>query len=177
MTCEQAQAELVACWGNTEQLSVMVIEHLEVCEACRYEALILRETRVMVRSLPQERTPEGFTDRVLAQLDTEQAQAGWLERLSELFVPARRPAWARTAAVGAAIALAVAGGALWYNHAEQPAPRQVAIAPQATTVASTDSAAANEAELEELLIRHQAAEMTQPLADDAGVSLVVYTSN
>jgi hypothetical protein len=103
-----------------------------------------------------------------------------LERLSEFFAPARQPSWARAAAVGTAIALAVAGGAVWYNQAEEPAPQpQIAIAPTSPQVASggAPASAANEAELEELLVRHQALEMTQPLADDAGVSLVVYTSN
>ncbi|MBD3291663.1 MAG: hypothetical protein GF393_01960 [Armatimonadia bacterium] len=176
MTCKQVQAELVACWGSTEQLSAMVIEHLEVCEECRYEALILRETHVIVRSIPQERAPEGFTDRVLAEIDAEQAQPGWLKRLSEFFIPAQRPAWARAAAVGTAIALAVAGGAVWFNQADQPDQQQIAVAPE-TPITATASADADEAELEELLVRHQAAEMSQPLADDAGVTLVVYTSN
>jgi len=176
MTCKQVQAELVECWGSTQQLPTTVIEHLEVCEECRYEALILRETHVMVRSLPQERAPEGFTGRVLSEIDQEQTRAGWLQRLSEFFAPARQPAWARAAAVGTAIALAVAGGAVWFNQPDQPDAQQMAVAPEAavTVTAAADPSAA---ELEELLVRHQTAEMSQPLAVDAGVTLVVYTSN
>jgi len=177
MTCKEVQGELVECWGSTEQLSVTVIDHLEVCEQCRYYALILRETQVMVTSLPQDHAPEGFTDRVLAELASEQAQPGWLRRLSDFFVPARQPSWARAAAVGTAIALAAAGGAIYYNHGDQPGPPQIAVAPEATTIGVMPAADASEAELEELLLRHQAAEMAQPLADDAGVTLVVYTSN
>lgn len=180
MTCKQVRAELVECWGSTEELSASVTEHLKVCDECRYEALILRETHVMVRTLPRERAPEGFTDSVLAELDREQAQPGWLGRLSEMFLPVPQPSWARSAAVGTAIALAVAGGAVWYNQANEPAEQQLAAtAPPAVAVVAdaADSSAASEAELEQFMLRHQALEMTQPLADDAGVSLVVYTSN
>jgi hypothetical protein len=68
---------------------------------------------------------------------------------------------------------------VWYNHGQQAAPEaQLMTAPAETSVVATDTqATASESELEELLLRHQTAEMTQPLADDAGVSLVVYTSN
>lgn len=176
MTCKQVQAELVECWGRTEEVAPGVVEHLEVCIECRHEALLLRETRVLVHSLPQDRAPDGFTERILSELDREETSPGWLARLKEYFVPARRPAWARAAAVGVALALAVAGGAVWYTQAEEPAPQQIAAGPVIATPAATQ-ATASEAELDELLVRHQTLEMTQPLADDAGVSLVVYTSN
>ena len=183
MTCEQVQAELVECWGSTEEVCAATIEHLEVCAECRREALILRETRVMVQSLPREKAPQGLTSTVLERITREeQAQPGWMERLSDLLAPRRRPSWARAAAVGAAIALAVAGGAVWMSQdAEQPAAPQIAAHRAATTTVSvtTDNmpTATSEEELDELLMRHQTMEMTQPLADDAGVSLVVYTSN
>ncbi len=185
MTCKQVQAELVECWASTEVLSAEVTEHLAGCAECRYEALLLRETHVMLRAIPQERAPEGFTDSLLAQLDRGEGRSGWIERLGEFFAPPRQPSWARAAAVGTAIALAVAGGTVWYNQSQEPAQQpQAQIAATSMTPVSTEAAtgtvaldAANEAELEELLLRHQALEMTQPLADDAGVSLVVYTSN
>ncbi|MFP4249246.1 MAG: hypothetical protein ACLFU7_06285 [Armatimonadota bacterium] len=180
MTCKQVQAELVECWASTEVISAEVTEHLAGCAECRYEALLLRETDVMLRALPQERAPQGFTENVLAGLDREESRSGWIERLGEFFAPARPPSWARAAAVGTAIALAVAGGAVWYNQAQEPPPQpQIAVTPAASGVSaeSIPVDAANQAELEELLVRHQALEMTQPLADDAGVSLVVYTSN
>ncbi|MFW5867536.1 MAG: hypothetical protein ACOCX2_06945 [Armatimonadota bacterium] len=180
MTCKQVQAELVECWASIELLSAAVVEHIDGCEECRHQALLLRETHVMVQALPRESTPDGFTRDVMARLEAEERRSGWLGRLSEMFVPARQPSWARAAAVGTAIALAVAGGTVWYNQAQEPAPQ-----PQVAGIAATPQMASgaiatdglDEAELEELLARHQAHEMTQPLADDAGVSLVVYTSN
>ncbi|MGI5820098.1 MAG: anti-sigma factor family protein [Armatimonadota bacterium] len=179
MTCRQVRVELVECWACTEELSAAVLEHIEVCVECRREAILLRETRVMLSALPLERAPEGFTGRVMTQLDREEAEPGWLERLSEALFPARRPSWARAAAVGTAIALAVAGGVVWYNHGGSDAAEQFAANPPVTAiVAGADGGATvSDAELEELLLRHQALEMTQPLADDAGVNLVVYTSN
>lgn len=176
MTCEEVRAELVGCWGSTDQLSAGATEHIEMCPECRYEALVLRETHVMVRSLPQERVPEGFTGRVLERIGREEAQRGWGARLAGLFTPARQPSWARAAAVGTALALAAAGGAVWVNRAGEPhAPQQIVSGQVGTSSAARS--AAGEAELEELLMRHQAMELTQPLADDAGVSLVVYTTN
>ncbi len=176
MTCEEVRVEFVECWGSTEQLCAAAVAHLEVCAQCRYEALILRETFVMVRSLPGEHAPAGFTGRVLDQIASEQAQPGWAARIAEMFVPSRQPSWARAAAVGTAIALAVAGGAVWVNHGlDGGSPEQIVSG--GPTAIAVSSPAASEAELDELLLRHQALEMTQPLADDAGVSLVVYTSN
>lgn len=178
MTCKNVQAELVECWASTELLSTAAVDHLQECEVCRREALLLRETYTLLHSLPEERAPDGFTEGVLARIDQEQTEPGWLRRLGGLFVPAQSPAWARAAAVGAAIALAVAGGIL-YNGAHEPAPQsQIAssLSPQGAAPGQT-AAMASEAELEELLVRHQANEMTQPLADDAGVSLIVYTTD
>jgi len=177
MTCEEVRAELVECWGSTDQLSAGAMEHIEICPECRYEALMLRETHVMVRSLPQERAPEGFTGRVLEWIGREEAQRGWGARLAGLLTPARQPAWARAAAVGTALALAAAGGAVWVNRAAEPHATQQIVSGQVGTSSVARPAAAGEAELDELLMRHQAMEMTQPLADDAGVSLVVYTTN
>jgi len=180
MRGKRVRAELVECWASTEVLSAEVTEHLAGCEHCRHEAVLLRETNAMLKSLPQERAPEGFTDNLLAQLDRMESRAGWMDRLSEFFVPMRQPSWARAAAVGTAIALAVAGGVAWHNQAQDaPSQPQIAVAASTSGVTAGSVAldAADEAELEELLVRHQTLEMTQPLADDAGVSLVLYTSN
>lgn len=179
MTCEKVQMELVECWASTELLSTAAVEHLQECEGCRREALLLRETYTLLHSLPEERAPDGFTEGVLARIDQEQRQPGWLERLGGLLIPARTPSWARAAAVGAAIAIAVAGGTVLFTGAQQPAPQpQLASSLSPRTAAPGQTAAmASEAEFNELLVRHQAAEMTQPLADDAGVSLVVYTTD
>ncbi len=180
MTCEQARSELVECWASVELLSVAVTDHLEGCDGCRREALILRRTYVMVQSLPQEHAPDGFIEGVLARLDREATRPGWQERLSEFFAPAQRPSWARAAAVGTAVALAVAGGVVWYNQAQPPAQQaQMATGPVVSPAAANDPAGIDvgEIEFEELLARHQAHEITQPLADDAGVRNVVYTAN
>ena len=127
MTCEEVRVELVECWGSTEKLCAAAVAHLEVCAKCRYEALILRETHVMVRSLPVEQAPDGLTASVLDQIASEQAQPGWAARIAEMFAPARQPSWARAAAVGTAIALAVAGGTVWVNHSlEDGSPEQLA---------------------------------------------------
>lgn len=181
MTCEKVQAELVECWASIEMLSAPAVEHLEECEACRHQALLLRRTNVMVQSLPTERAPDGFTSSVMARIESEESRSpGWLERLGGFLTPARQPSWARAAAVGTAIALAVAGGAVWHSQSQEPSPQpQIAAVTPGPQIAAGGAAAqqVREAELEELLSRHQAFEMTQPLADDAGVSLVVYTSN
>ncbi len=179
MTCKQVRAELVECWGNTEQLGAETVAHLEACVECRREAGLMRETHAMVDALPRERAPDGFTARVLEELAREDAQPGWSERIAALLVPERRPSWARAAAVGAAIALAAAGGAVWMSHDTAPeAEPQIAARAAVTQTASPSvEPVAYETELEELRARHQSMEMTQPLADDAGVSFVLYESN
>lgn len=176
MTCEQVQAEMLECWGSTEDLGEAAVAHLGTCEQCRYEARILRGTHAMIRSLPSETAPGGFTQRVLGQVAQQDAQPGWAARIGEILMPSRQPSWARAAAVGAALALAVAGGTVWVNGAFEADPQEQIAAGAASSVVVSD-AAATDAELIELMARHQALEMTQPLADDAGINLVAYTSN
>lgn len=174
MTCEQVRAELVECWACTDELSDEAIRHLESCEACRREAVLLRGTRTLVHSLPTTRAPAGFTDRVMAQINREPQPADWTQRLRDWLVPRRGPAWVRATAVAAAIALAAAGG-VWYANQTpeaQAGASAVTVAPGAIDAQSTSA----EGELTELLQQHQSFELTQPLADDAGVSFVAYTS-
>lgn len=176
MTCEQVRAELVGCWACTDELSDEAIGHLESCEACRREAVLLRETRTLVHSLPTTRAPAGFTHRVMAQIESEAQPAEWTQRLRDWLVPRRGPAWVRATAVAAAIALAAASG-VWY--AQHTPDAQMAAGTSAVTVGpgATDAQSASaDAELTELLQQHQSFELTQPLADDAGVSFVAYTS-
>ncbi|MGD9498084.1 MAG: anti-sigma factor [Armatimonadota bacterium] len=171
MTCPQVRQELVACWGSTDELRAEVVEHLCVCEACRWEAALLRETRVLLHSLPAEQAPDGLTARVLARIANERAPESWRQRLAAWFVPAQQPVWARAAAVALAIALAAAGGTAWYQGTQATAPEPtISSAP-----APGGQVAIADREFEELLRRHQSLELSQPLADDAGVSLVVYT--
>ena len=175
MTCEEVRAELVECWGSTEQLTTAATEHLAVCEHCRYEARILRGTSVMLHSLPSESAPEGFTAGVLQQIARQQGQTGWAARLGQWFVPAHQPSWTRAAAVGTAIALAVAGGSMWAGRGSLPEGTQQYAGSASGTIA-VSTPAATEAELDDLMRRHQALQMTQPLADDPCVNLVVYTT-
>ncbi len=172
MTCEKVREELLACWGATAELSAGAIEHIESCEDCRREALLLRETHGALQSLPADRLPAGFTDRVLAEIAAEDESPGWARRIAAWLIPSDQPEWARAAAV-AALALAVAGGTVWYSQSHHAA-QAPAIA--VTNTASGTQMAATAGEIEELMRKHQALEMTQPLADDAGVSLVMYTS-
>ena len=172
MTCEKVQSELVTCWGSTEQLSVTVAEHLDGCETCRAEALMLQRTRLLLTSLPEEEAPDGFTASVLERLEQEGPARSWLESIGNLVIPVRQPQWARVATVGLVLALAVAGGAMWMGQSNQlPDAAQLA-----TTVPVPSQTLMENAELEELLRRHQTFEVTQPLADDMGVGLVMYTS-
>ncbi len=179
MTCEQVREELVACWACVDELTFEVVEHLEQCDACRREAVLLRHTRVMLHSsMPPLSAPVNMAERVMSRIDEQAHSAGWLPRAREWFVPRRQPSWARAAAVGTALALAVAGGALWRSQRpDQSAPPSP---PAVVADAGIDGSAARTAtldgELDELMLQHQRLEMTQPLADDAGVSLVVYTS-
>lgn len=177
MTCEQVQEELIECWGNTEEISSGALSHLETCEQCQHEALLLRETHVMVHSLPYQRAPEGFTEQVMSRVLREEHRPRWRERVSDWLLPAHRPTWVRAAAVGAALALAAAGGAHWYGQMQQPAHQaQVVAANSSAGMTAAEQLADTDAELDELMLKHQMLELTQPLADDVGVSLVVYTS-
>ncbi len=173
MMCRQVRQELIACWGSTDELEAAAVEHLRVCEACRIEAALLRETRVLLHSLPAEHAPSGLTKRVVARIADEQQPAGWWSRLAAWFVPEGSPAWARATAVGVAIALAAVGGTVLYHGTTSPGPDQAIIA---TTVAGGAQLAIGQQEIEDLMVRHQTLELTQPLADDPGVHLVMYTS-
>jgi len=168
MTCVEVREHLVVCWGDADELSAEVLAHLAECEDCRLEAILLRETRIMLRSLPDEQAPARLTEGVLVRLAAEESQPGLLARMAAWFVPEDRPAWTRAAAVGVALALAVAGGSVLY-HGQQPAGN----APD-TIVASTQAQLPGQAEYDELLLRHRALEASQALADDPGVSLVSY---
>ncbi len=168
MTCVEVRENLVICWGDADELSAEVLAHLAECEACRLEAMLLRETRIMLRSLPDEQAPVGLTEGVLARLADEEAQVGLPGRVAAWFVPQDQPAWARAAAVGVALALAVAGGSVLY-HGQQPAGNE----PE-TVVATTQGQVPGQAEYDELLLRHRALEASQALADDPGVTLVTY---
>lgn len=174
MTCKQVRAALVACWGRTDELATEVLEHLEVCEECRREALLFRETRVMVRSLPPLRAPSGLSERVLAEIEQEAASGTWPQRLTRWLVPSGQPSWARAAAVAAALALAVGGG-MWYAQNGQP-QQTVAVSSDSPAPGTSAAHVATAGEIDQLMLEHQTLEMTQPLADDAGVSLVVYTA-
>ncbi|MGC9316534.1 MAG: anti-sigma factor family protein [Armatimonadota bacterium] len=173
MTCKQVRAALVACWGTTDELATEVLEHLEVCEECRRQALLFRETRAMVQSLPRLRAPSGLTQAVLAGIEREAAGRSWAQRLFQTLIPSRQSSWARVAAVAAALALAVGGG-VWY--AQDDRPTRTAALGSDSPVATSAAHLAGSGELDQLMLEHQTLEMTQPLADDAGVSLVVYTA-
>jgi len=168
MTCVEVRENLVVCWGDADELSAEVRAHLAECAECRLEALLLRETRIMLRSLPDEQAPARLTEGVLARLADEQLRPGLMSRIAAWFVPEDQPAWARAAAVGVALALAVAGGSALY-HGGQPAGN----APD-TVVAGTQAQVPGQAEYDELLLRHRALEASQVLADDPGVALVTY---
>lgn len=180
MTCKQVQEGLVECWGRTEELTSDALTHLETCEQCRHEALLLRETHAMVQSLTTQRAPQGFTEQVLAGVEREERRPGWRERLTQWVLPTRQPSWMRAAAVGALLAVAVAGGAIWYDQGarSEQSPDHARIAASQHTPSTVEfvEAGATDAELDELMLKHQSLELTQPLADDAGVSLVMYTS-
>ncbi len=177
MICKQAQEDLVGCWGCADELSSEILSHLEECEQCRHEALLLRETQVMLHSLPVERAPEGLTAQIMDRLPHEGQQAGWGERIARWLVPERRMQWGRAAALGAALAIAIAGGVYWYGQEQQtPLQEQVVATTPASETGGDERLAITDAELDELILKHQMLEMSQPLADDVGVGLVVYTS-
>lgn len=167
MTCVEVRENLVVCWGDTDELGDEVLAHLRDCPECRVEALLLRETRIMLRSLPAEHAPARLTESVLARLAAEETQPGLLSRIAAWFVPEDQPSWARAAAVGVGLALAVAGGSALYHGAQPEVPRPPAV---------VASAGGSQAEYDELLMRHRALEASQALADDPGVTLVMYTS-
>lgn len=177
MTCKQVQEDLVECWGSADELTSEALSHLETCEQCRDEASLLRETQMMLHSLSYQRAPEGLTEQVMAQIAREQRRPEWRERVAEWLLPTARPSWARAAAVGVALALAVAGGAFWYSQAQYTAIQEPVVASTAApSAAATEVSAPMDAELDALMLKHQILETTQPLADDVGVGLVVYTS-
>lgn len=177
MTCKQVQEELLEYWGSTERLSSAGVAHVKSCEQCRNEALLLSETQAMVHSLPFERAPDGFTDQVMARVAREERRPVWRARVADWLLPARQPAWVRAAAVGAVLALMVAGGAFWYGQMQQPAHQtQVMVSSHPTQMSASEHLAVTDAELDELMVKHQMLESIQPLADDVGVGLVVYTS-
>lgn len=177
MTCKQVHEKLIECWGSTEELASEALVHVESCPECEHEALLLRQTQTLVHAVPQERAPDGLTDQIMAQLAREESRQPWRERLADWVLGGRQPVWARAAAIGAALALAVAGGGYWYGLGQQAAQQeQIAASAQGAEVQMAEDLAATEAELDELMIKHQMIEVTQPLAEDIGVGLVVYTS-
>lgn len=176
MTCEQVQEALIQCWGRDEELSSEARTHIESCKDCHHEALLLRNTGDLLHSMPFEHAPDGFTEQVMAQLAHDERAPGWRERLGQWLVPSRQPAWARAAALGAALAIGVAGGVHWYGQTQQTAEQaQIAASGPEIEIAATGDAAAN-SELDDLILKHQTLESSQPFSDDVGVSLVVYTS-
>lgn len=177
MTCRQVRDELLTCWGSVEELRTEASEHLRECPECAREALLLRETHALLGTLPAEQAPRGLTERVLAEIAAEGSAEPWWSRIAAWFVPEGQPAWARAAAVGVAVALAVAGGSTLMSQHQAPVTSGAVANVAAGPAASGPQLAAGHAEFDELLLRHHALEYTQPLSDDPGVTMVVNTSN
>jgi len=177
MTCKQVREELLACWGSTDELRAEASEHLRECSDCAREGVLLRETRVMLGTLPVEQAPRGLTERVLAEIAVAGSAEPWWSRLAAWFVPEGQPSWARAAAVGVAVALAVAGGSTLMSQHQAPGPLNVVANMPSVQVPLGPQLAAGRAEIDELMLRHHSLEYTQPLSDDPGVAMVMYTSN
>lgn len=177
MTCKQVREELLTCWGSTEELGMEASEHLRECPECAREALLLRETHALLGTLPAERAPHGLTERVLAEIVAEGCAEPWWSRIAAWFVPEGQPAWARAAAVGVAVALAVAGGPTLLSQHQAPLTTDVVANVAPSQAAAGPQFAAGRAELDELMLRHHSLEYTQPLSDDPGITMVMYTSN
>lgn len=176
MMCRRVHEELLACWGRPDGLQIEVVQHLQVCPGCAREALLLRETHALLGTLPAEQAPRGLTERVLAEIAAEGSAEPWWTRIAAWFVPEGQPAWARAAAVGVAVALAVVGGSTLISSPQAPATNSSAnVAPIQAPAAP--QLAAGRADLDELLLRHHSLEYTQPLSDDPGITMVMYTSH
>lgn len=176
MTCKQVHEELLACWGSSDALSMEAREHLRECAQCQREAMLLEETRVLLHSLPPAAAPASFTQAVLARIDAEEVRSGVLARIAGWLVPAGAPAWARAAAVGIGLALAIGGGSVLYQQVAAGGAPVPTVVSDASSVSGVVQATVGTDEIDELLLRHQTLEFSQPLADDPGVSLVMYTS-
>lgn len=177
MTCRQVREELLARWGSTEGLGAETSEHLRECSDCAREALLLRETRALLGTLPDERAPVGLRESVLAEIAREDVAEPWWSRIAAWFVPEGQPSWARAAAVGVAVALAVAGGSTLVSHQPGLNTPEVIANGAAFEAGAQPHLAAGPAEIDELMLRHHTLEYTQPLSDDPGITMVMYTSN
>lgn len=177
MTCKQVREELLTCWGSTEELRMEASEHLRECPECAREALLLRQTHALLGTLPAEQAPRGLTERVLAEIVAEGSAEPWWSRIAAWFVPEGQPAWARAAAVGVAVALAVAGGSTLISQHQAPVATNVIANVAPIEIPAGTQLAAGRTEIDELMLRHHSLEYTQPLSDDPGVTMVMYTSN
>ncbi len=176
MTCTEIREQLVECWGDEGGLCVEAQAHLRECKECRQEAALLRGTRGLLTTVRVERAPEGFTQRVMANISqTPQEATAWHERAAEWLWPRHSgaPAWGRAAAV-AAIFIVLLGGLFMVNSGQGPVATTAPSVVASTGGPSVGTPVASE-ELEALVLRHQQLELSQTLSDDAGVTLISYT--
>lgn len=175
MTCRQVQGLLLECWGAEDTLVAEAQEHLRQCAECRHEAALLRATKALLTDMPWEQVPPGFHSRVMERVETLAPQRQtWSERVWEWLWPTQHtPAWSRLLAVAAVLVLVVAGFALLQSQGHTP---NVPPVPSMIAAGSGSGAVTpfTEADLEALLLRHQALELNRALSDDPGVHMVSY---
>ncbi len=177
MTCKQVRRLLVSCWGEVEQLEAEAAAHLTECEECRREAEMLRLTHGLLREAKPEAAPEGFAQRVMAQVgEAEPTGASWYQRaLGWLAPPAPTFGRVRAAAVALVLVLLLGGGVALYRGAVGPG-NGFSGAGALVVGVPRDGASPGEApiDFEALMLQHETLAQTQALSEDVGVHLVSY---
>ena len=165
------------------RLQQQLDEHEQSCPACREFTRRMQTVQWLLREVPAEQAPEGFTDQLRQRLGraNHQQRLSWYEKLRGVLKPPApiiQPAAGLAAA--AAIVMVIFVGGLFLRSSHFASPLRPAVAP---TVASSSAAGVGLAEIpgdsashvwDEALYRHRRYALNRPLADDPGMQLISY---
>jgi len=148
--------------------------HCRRCPQCARFAIRTGGLQALLGEPEQQAAPPEFTRGVMAAVSglDKPARTSWLDRLiGPLRAPAPLVSLRQVTAVAALVLMVATGSLLLQRTLGTRFPTD---SPATTIAATTDVADMDKAFLDELVRRHQAAGVVQPLAEDEGMRLVSY---
>lgn len=152
-----------------------LVAHAATCAPCAQLREEMARLGAAVARMAGTTAPEGFTQAVMMRLEQAPERAGgglweWLFGASP--VPGRA---AQKLAAVAALALLLVSGGTYLGRTWHSGDGPAAAAYATTHAGPRTAGAIDQAKLDELISRHQAASKLQPLSDDEGMQLVSYS--